>query len=49
VAEGQLDLLPVDTRETVGPVGFTTRADTVPTLAAATLMQCVREEAAKLR
>ena len=49
VAEGQLDLLPVDTRETVGPVGFTTRTDTVPTLAAATLMQCVREEAAKLR
>lgn len=49
VAENQLALLPVDTAETVGPVGFTTRTDTVPTLAATSLMQAVRDIAAGLR
>src|SRR5690606_33031230 len=32
VAEGQFALLPIDTSETRGPVGFTTRADTVQSL-----------------
>jgi LysR family pca operon transcriptional activator len=49
VAENYLALLPVDTAETVGPVGFTTRTDTVPTLAATSLMQAVRDVAAGLR
>ena len=48
VAEGHLALLPVDTGETTGPVGFTTRTDTVPTLAASSLIQCVRDVAAGL-
>jgi LysR family pca operon transcriptional activator len=42
VAENQLALLPVETSETMGPVGFTTRTDTTPTLAATSLMQAVR-------
>jgi LysR family pca operon transcriptional activator len=49
VAANQLALLPVDTAETTGPVGFTTRTDTVPTLAATSLMQAVRDAAASLR
>ena len=49
VAEGQLALLPVDTSETTGPVGLTTRTDMVSTLAADTLKQAVREVAARLR
>jgi LysR family pca operon transcriptional activator len=49
VAEGQLALLPVDTSETLGPVGFTTRTDTTPTLAAVSLMQAVRDVAERLR
>lgn len=49
VAEGQLTLLPVDTRETLGPVGFTTRTDTSPTVAAINLMEAVRNVAARLR
>jgi LysR family transcriptional regulator, pca operon transcriptional activator len=49
VADGQLALLPVDTSETIGPVGLTTRTDTTPTLAAITFMQAVREAAARLR
>lgn len=43
VAQSQLALLPVDTGETLGPVGFTTRADTVQSLAAAALMEAIRE------
>jgi LysR family pca operon transcriptional activator len=43
VEEGQLALLPVDTSETLGPVGFTTRSDTVQSLAASTLMQAIRD------
>ncbi len=42
VAEGQFALLPIDTSETRGPVGFTTRADTVQSLAAAALMDVIR-------
>ena len=49
VARGQLALLPVDTSETLGPVGFTTRADTVHGLAAAALMQAVRDVAGSER
>lgn len=49
VEENQLALLPVDTRETTGPVGFTTRADTIPTLAATALMEAIRAVAAQLR
>lgn len=49
VEERQLALLPVDTGETMGPVGFTTRTDTVPMLAATSLMQAVRDAAARLR
>lgn len=49
VADGQLALLPVDTTETLGPVGFTTRADAAPGLAAQALMQAVRDIAARLR
>lgn len=49
VAEGQLALLPVDTSETVGPVGFTTRTDTTATLAVTSLMQAVRDVSARLR
>jgi LysR family pca operon transcriptional activator len=49
VARGQLALLPVDTSETLGPVGFTTRADTVHGLAAAALMQAVRDVAGRER
>lgn len=49
VAEGQLALLPVDTSETTGPVGLTTRTDTVATLAADSLKQAVRDVAARLR
>ncbi|HEV7346607.1 MAG TPA: pca operon transcription factor PcaQ [Devosia sp.] len=49
LAEGYLALLPVDTSETTGPVGFTTRTDTTPDLAASSLIQCVRDAAARLR
>lgn len=45
VAEGQLALLPVDTSETLGPVGLTTRTDTTPSLATTTFMQAVRQVA----
>jgi LysR family pca operon transcriptional activator len=49
LAEGYLALLPLDTGETTGPVGFTTRTDTIPTLAAGSLIQSVRDVAASLR
>ncbi len=49
VTRGQLALLPVDTGETLGPVGFTTRAETVQSLAAAALMQAVRDIADRER
>lgn len=43
VAQGQLALLPVDTSETLGPVGFTMRADMTPSLAAAAMVQVIRQ------
>jgi LysR family pca operon transcriptional activator len=49
LAEGYLALLPLDTGETTGPVGFTTRTDTIPGLAAGSLIQSVRDVAASLR
>ena len=49
VAEGRLALLPVDTSETTGPVGLTTRTDTGSTMAADSLKQAVRDVAASLR
>ncbi|MGV6874685.1 pca operon transcription factor PcaQ [Pseudochelatococcus sp. B33] len=48
VAEGQLALLPVDTGETLGPVGFTSRTDTQPTLAVTGFMEAVRQVAASI-
>ena len=45
VKRGQLALLPVDTTETLGPVGFTTRADSTHSLATSALMQAVRDVA----
>lgn len=47
--EDQLVMLPFDTSETTGPVGFTTRIDTVASLATTAFMQAVREVAAALR
>ena len=49
VADGHLVLLPVDTSETVGPVGLTTRTDTTPTLATTAFMQAVRDAAEGMR
>jgi LysR family pca operon transcriptional activator len=49
LSDGLLALLPVDTSETVGPVGLTTRTDTTLTLAAATFIEAVRTAAARLR
>jgi len=49
VAENYLYLLPVDMSETQGPVGFTTRTDTIPGLAITAFMQTVRNVAAQLR
>lgn len=48
IADGHLMLLPVDTSETTGPVGLTTRTDMVSTLAAESLKQAVRDAAANL-
>ena len=47
--EGQLARLPFDTSETTGPVGFTTRIDTTPTLATTAFMQAVRDASLALR
>lgn len=47
VAQGQLALLPVDATETLGPVGLTTRADAVHSLAATALIQAIREVGAR--
>lgn len=45
IKRGQLARLPVDTTETLGPVGFTTRADANHSLATLALMQAVRDVA----
>lgn len=47
--EQQLVMLPIDTSETTGPVGFTTRIDTVATLATTAFMETVRDVAVALR
>jgi LysR family pca operon transcriptional activator len=49
VAEGQLALLPVDTDQTLGPVGLTSRADTTHSLAAQAFMASIRTVAAEER
>lgn len=46
IDEGVLAELPVDTSDTRGPVGLTTRADTPPSLPALMLMQAIRDAAA---
>jgi len=48
IADGVLVPLPVETGETTGPVGLTTRADAPPGLATQMLMQAVRDKAAEL-
>lgn len=48
VADGLLFALPVDTSETIGPVGLTTRADTPLSLPALMLMQAIRDTAESL-
>ncbi|MCR6500628.1 pca operon transcription factor PcaQ [Shinella sp. CPCC 101442] len=45
IAEGVLAALPLDTSETKGPVGLTMRADAVPSLPLAILMQTIRDVA----
>lgn len=49
LAENQLTALPFDLSETVGPLGFTTRTDVGPSVAATTLMTLVRERAGEIR
>ena len=49
IKRGQLALLPFDTTETLGPVGFTTRADTSHSMATLELMQAVRDVADRER
>ncbi|NRP20956.1 HTH-type transcriptional regulator GbpR [Ensifer adhaerens] len=45
IEDGTLAVLPIDTSETKGPVGLTMRADSVPSLPLAILMQTIREAA----
>lgn len=49
IRRGQLALLPVDTTETLGPVGFTTRADASHSLATVALMEALRDVAHRER
>jgi LysR family pca operon transcriptional activator len=49
VMEGQLAVLPIDSSETTGPVGLTTRTDTAATMAADSFKQAVRDVAARMR
>lgn len=42
IKEGALAELPLDTKETLGPVGLTTRADTIPTPTVQMFMNCIR-------
>lgn len=48
IADGTLAELDVDTTDTMGPVGLTTRADTPPGLATQMLMHAVRDVAQEL-
>ncbi|OXY82598.1 pca operon transcription factor PcaQ [Oceanimonas doudoroffii] len=45
IEEGELMELPLDTRETLGPVGLTVRADTIPSPALQLFMNSVRHAA----
>lgn len=45
IAEGELIELPIDTKETLGAVGLTSRADTIPTLTVQMFMNCIRSTA----
>lgn len=45
IALGVLETLPLDTKETLGPVGLTIRADTIPSPAMQLFMHAVRDEA----
>jgi LysR family pca operon transcriptional activator len=47
IEEGILRALPVETSDTLGPVGLTTRADLPPSLSSAMLMHTIREAAAR--
>ncbi|MBP0661875.1 hypothetical protein J8J07_23435, partial [Mycobacterium tuberculosis] len=49
IADGTLALLPIDTTETKGPVGLTTRADVTPSLPLMILMQTIREAAGEMK
>jgi LysR family pca operon transcriptional activator len=49
VRDGLLALLPIDTRDTFGPVGLTLRAEATPSPAAALFIEAVRSVAADLR
>ncbi|MBM7456642.1 LysR family pca operon transcriptional activator [Oceanisphaera litoralis] len=48
IEEGEMMELPLDTRETLGPVGLTTRADTLPTPAVQMFMNSIRSTAAAI-
>ena len=45
VEDGLLNLLPIDTSETRGPVGLTMRTDAIPSMPLSILMQTIREAA----
>jgi len=49
IAAGELVALPVDTAETLGPVGITTRTDTALSVPAEIFLQCVRDIATQFR
>lgn len=48
IADGRLVSLPIDTSETMGPVGLTTRDDALPSTALQILIQTIRESAKAL-
>ncbi|WP_417615419.1 pca operon transcription factor PcaQ [Oceanisphaera sp.] len=48
IEEGELMELPLDTKETLGPVGLTTRADPLPTPAVQMFMNSIRSAAASV-
>lgn len=48
IDEGELLELPLDTKETLGPVGLTTRADTIPTPTVQMFMNSIRSTAADI-
>jgi LysR family pca operon transcriptional activator len=48
IEDGILSTLPIDTRETRGPVGLTLRADASPSTPLTILMQTIRQAAAEL-